>query len=155
MGRRESRDAAVKMIFQQGFHPGEEINTEDIISTFIDNAQYFDDDDTKKEIDLNYTKELEFSYLKSVLDGVFDNVDTLDAMINKHAKGWSISRMARIDVAILRVAVYEVLYRDDIPFSVSVNEAVELAKKYCHVDACSFVNGILASIISEIEGANG
>jgi N utilization substance protein B len=76
-------------------------------------------------------------------------------MINKHAKGWTISRMARIDVAILRVAVYEILYREDIPFSVSVNEAVELAKKYSHDGAGSFINGILASIISEIEGANG
>ena len=155
MGRRESRDAAVKMIFQQGFQPDEVIMTEAMISTFIDNAQYFDEDDTEKENDLNYTKELDMPYLKNVLDGVFDNLDRLDTMINKHAKGWTISRMARIDVAILRVAVYEILYREDIPFSVSVNEAVELAKKYSHDGAGSFINGILASIISEIEGANG
>jgi transcription termination factor NusB len=70
MGRRESRDAAVKMIFQQGFQPDEEIMTEAMISTFIDNAQYFDDDDTEKENDLNYTKELDMPYLKNVLDGV-------------------------------------------------------------------------------------
>lgn len=155
MGRRESRDAAVKIVFQQGFHSNEEIITESMISTFIDNAQFFDDDDIEKKNDLNYTQELDMPYLKNVLDGVFENLETLDGMINRHAKGWTVSRMARMDVAILRVAVYEILYRDDIPYSVSVNEAVELAKKYSHDDAGSFINGILASIINEIEGANG
>ena len=155
MGRRESRDAAVKMVYQQGFNPSDQILIDDMIAIFVDNAQYFDDDDKEKKHDLNYTKDLDMAYLKDVLEGVFKDVDKLDDMINKHAKGWTISRMARIDVAILRIAVYELLYRKDIPNSVSVNEAVELAKKYSHEGAGAFINGILASVITEIEGANG
>lgn len=150
MGRRESRDAAVKLMYQIGFTEDEEIIVDNMITTYIANAQYFEENDTEKKNDLNYTADIDYGYLKNVLEGIKKEEQTIDELIDKHAKGWSIQRMARIDVAILRVAVYEITKRPDIPYSVAINEAVELAKKYSHSDAGAFINGILASIIIEM-----
>ncbi len=73
----------------------------------------------------------------------------LDAIIVKYASGWTLERMANADRNLLRLALYEVLYRDDIPQSVSINEAVELAKKYSTADSAKFINGILGSFSRE------
>lgn len=155
MGRRESRDAAVKLIYQLGFTE-DESNIDDVITTYISNAKYFEENDIEKKNDLNYIEDLDYAYLKNVLEGVKREEKAIDEMIDKHAKGWSIQRMARIDVAVLRVAVYELTRRPDIPNSVVINEAVELAKKYSHGDAGAFINGILASVITDIkEGKQG
>ena len=67
-----------------------------------------------------------------------------DALINEKSTGWKTSRMAKVDLSIIRIAVYEIKFEDDIPFKVSVNEAVELAKKYGADESPAFVNGILA-----------
>ena len=88
-------------------------------------------------------------YIKSILEGIVEKVISIDEYIVKYSKDWSIERMSRVDLAILRVAIYEILYKDDIPSSVSINEAVELAKKYSHEDASSFINGILGSVYIE------
>ena len=71
----------------------------------------------------------------------------IDDYIRKYAKGWSLERMARVDLAIIRLALYELLFMDDIPISVSINEAVELAKKYGNEKSSSFINGILGNFI--------
>ena len=88
-------------------------------------------------------------FIKDVLQGVVENVKSIDEYIVKYSKDWTIDRMSKIDLAILRVAIFEILYKEDIPSSVSINEAVELAKKYSHADASSFINGILGSVYSE------
>ena len=68
----------------------------------------------------------------------------------KKEQGWKISRISKISLALLRVAIYEMLYQDDIPVSVSINEAVELAKKYTGVDDSAFVNGVLGAVAKEL-----
>jgi len=87
-------------------------------------------------------------YIHNIIEGVMKEVSAIDQYIIKNSKDWTIDRMSRIDLAIMRVAIFEILYREDIPASVSINEAVELAKKYSHEDAGSFINGILGSIYS-------
>lgn len=83
--------------------------------------------------------------------GVMDKADELDAEISRHLKsGWKVSRISRVSLAILRLALYEMLYRDEVPVSVSINEAVELAKKYSVEDDSSFVNGVLGSIAKSL-----
>lgn len=72
-----------------------------------------------------------------------------DAVIEKYAAGWTLERMANVDRNLLRLAIYEILRRDDIPASVSVNEAVELSKKYSTADSAKFINGILGSFLRE------
>lgn len=79
--------------------------------------------------------------------GVKEHIEAIDARISENLKsGWKISRISRVSLAILRLAVYEILFIDDIPVSVSINEAVELSKKYTVQDDTSFINGVLGSI---------
>lgn len=83
--------------------------------------------------------------------GVAENRETLDQTISNFAKGWSLSRIAPLEKNILRVALYEMRFRDDVPVEVAIDEAVETAKKYCGADAPGFVNGILGSAVREME----
>lgn len=79
--------------------------------------------------------------------GVREHQDEIDARISEHLKsGWKISRISKVSLALLRLAVYEMLYLDEVPVSVSINEAVELSKKYTVKDDTSFINGVLGSV---------
>ncbi|EPZ60141.1 transcription antitermination factor NusB [[Clostridium] sordellii ATCC 9714] len=78
------------------------------------------------------------------------NKSTIDELISKYAKNWTINRMAKVDLAILRLAVCEILYVPNIPTKVSINEAIELAKLYCDDKSPKFINGILGSVVNEI-----
>ena len=142
MSRRDSREAAVKIIFQNMF-----TDSRLGVAGSGDCAQmieaYFE---CAPEEDYG---ELDKVYISSILEGVMKEAPSIDQYIVKNSKDWTIDRMSRIDLAIMRVAIFEILYREDIPASVSINEAVELAKKYSHEDAGSFINGILGSIYSE------
>ena len=86
-------------------------------------------------------------YCVKVVNNAIDNVSQIDELISKYSKGWSTSRISKVALAALRLAVCEIQYFDDIPSSVSVNECVELIKKYASVQDASFANGILGSII--------
>lgn len=86
------------------------------------------------------------AYLLAMLDGVNEKQNSLDELIAQHAIGWSLDRIAKVDLSILRLALYEMLNRDDIPVSVSINEAVELCHEYSGPEAASFVNGILGTV---------
>lgn len=83
--------------------------------------------------------------------GVLENQETIDSKISANLKsGWKISRISKVSLAILRLAVYEMLYAEDIPVSVSINEAVELSKKYTVQDDTAFINGVLGAIAKEL-----
>ncbi|MDP2921271.1 MAG: transcription antitermination factor NusB [Candidatus Omnitrophota bacterium] len=85
-------------------------------------------------------------FAETLVKGAWENIQAIDEVILKHTDNWSISRMAVIDRNVMRMSVYEMLYREDIPPNVSINEAIELAKKYGDVDSGKFVNGILDKI---------
>ncbi len=85
-------------------------------------------------------------YIKKVFFGVFENLEFIDGIISQNAVGWNIKRITKATLAILRLAIYEVKFFDEIPVSVSINEAVELAKKYATKEDASFVNGILSTV---------
>ncbi|MGI6705477.1 MAG: transcription antitermination factor NusB [Clostridia bacterium] len=87
----------------------------------------------------------DYKYIQDIRHGVEKHMIEIDDIIRKYAIGWKLERLAKIDLSILRLAIYEILYRDDIPAYVSMNEAVELAKKYSSEGAPSFINGILAN----------
>ncbi len=91
------------------------------------------------------------AYSKQVVSGVADNLERIDELISKYARGWSLERIAPLEKCIMRVALYEIVYRDDVPFEVSIDEAVELAKRYCGADAPGFINGILGSALKEVD----
>jgi len=86
-------------------------------------------------------------YIEDVCDGVLAHQSQLDQIIRDLAEGWRLERMANVDRNVLRIALYEILYRDDVPDVVAVNEAVEIAKKYSTEESGRFVNGILGSFL--------
>ena len=90
------------------------------------------------------------AYIEEVCAGVAQNVAQLDERIQANLKGWKMERIGKTDLAILRLAIYEMLYREDIPYKVSINEAVELAKVYCESSSPSFINGVLGAIVSSL-----
>lgn len=128
MGRRASREIAMKLLYQLDIQKCD--REEQIEQCFIEN-----------NIDEN-----DKVYINEVIDGVNVNILYLDKIIEKYSKGWKISRISKVDLAILRLSIYEVSFRTDIPVGVSINEAVELAKKFSGEESSAFVNGILGKI---------
>ena len=84
---------------------------------------------------------------------MFENLEKIDGIISKNAVGWSINRITKTSLAVLRLAIYEIEFVEDIPVSVSINEAVELTKKYSTKEDSSFVNGILSTVAKAKENA--
>ena len=91
------------------------------------------------------------AFAEAVAAGVEAHVEELDALITSHAIDWSIDRIARVDLCILRVALYEMLYRSDVPSGAAINEAVELAKRFGGEKSYAFINGILGVVARELE----
>ena len=89
-------------------------------------------------------------FIKGQIYGIRENLEFIDAAISRYITGWSIARIAKIDLAILRLAVFELAFMPDIPTRVCINEAVELAKKYGDDNAPAFINGLLASVQKEL-----
>ena len=85
--------------------------------------------------------------IKARAQAVLENTEEADALINQYAKGWQTRRMARVDLSLIRLALYEIRHDDTVPDKVAINEAVELAKQYGGDDSPSFVNGILGKIV--------
>lgn len=91
-------------------------------------------------------------YARSIALGVEEKKDNLDELIEKYSKGWKVKRLPKVNLAILRLAAYEILFVDDVPESVAINEAVELAKKYSGESDYSFINGVLGALVkSEVK----
>ena len=124
MTRREAREAALCVLFAFGYTPDK--SAEELI------------DEYKNELDGGADK-----YVRALISGVVREVAALDSLITECAVGWSLSRISRVSMAILRLACYEMLFMPDIPPRVSINEAIELSKKYDDEKAYSFINGVL------------
>lgn len=90
-------------------------------------------------------------YAKSLFDGVSQKTDDLDEIINRYSKGWKSKRLPKVNLAILRLAIYEILFVENVPESVAINEAVELAKKYSGETDYSYINGLLGTFVKNLE----
>jgi N utilization substance protein B len=86
------------------------------------------------------------SFTRELIDGVLHNQDELDGLIERYAKGWTLDRIAPLERSILRIALYEILHRTDVPDEVAIDEAIEAAKELCAAEAAGFVNGILGAV---------
>lgn len=89
------------------------------------------------------------SFANQLIEGTIEHIDTIDKIIQKYATRWNLERMITIDKNILRFAIYEILYRPDIPYQVTINEAIEIAKKYSTKESAAFINGILDRVAKE------
>ena len=126
MSRKTAREVAMKLAFARLF------GCEDTYGAVLDKSGITE---TPKPDDVKFADEL--------LCGVEEKKEEIDGLISEFAVDWTIERMPKVDLSILRIAVYEIMYRCDIPDSVSINEAVELAKKYEGEKTPGFINGIL------------
>ena len=97
--------------------------------------------------------EADRAYISRILDGVLSHVTELDEKIAAASVNWSLERIAKVDLTILRLATYEILYEDDVPGSVAINEAVELANRYSEPSSGRFINGVLGTILRDKEAA--
>ena len=131
MNRRKSREIAMKLLFQMSINKE---NYEEVIENFKENT----------DVDLN---DIDMSYITRVLAGIHENGKEIDKNIEKHLIKWKLDRLSKMNLAILRISTYEILFEEEIPGRVSVNEGIELAKKYGEDSAPAFINGILAKMI--------
>ncbi|NLY43182.1 MAG: transcription antitermination factor NusB [Clostridiaceae bacterium] len=133
MGRRAAREKAFKLLYQIDIRKGDK---DEIVDSFLG------------ENDISpHDKE----YVRDVVLGTMSNIEDIDNWIDNNLVGWKRNRISKVNLAILRLAIYEMLKREDIPVSVSINEAIELAKTYDGAEAGAFVNGVLGSISKKLE----
>lgn len=130
MTRRESREAALALLFERPCRPDETAEEVYNRSLFLRESE-------------------ENEYIREVYFGVWEHSETIDGAISKAAHEWSLDRMARVTLAILRLASYELYFMRGVPVGVTINEAVELAKKFDEGASPSFINGILSKIAAD------
>ncbi len=129
MGRKRARESTMKLLYQM------EMNndfSDNIINIFFENNKF---DEKEKE------------YILEAVNKIIENLEKIDSHIEKNINNWELNRLAKIDLCILRVAVYEIMHRPDIPIEVSINEAIEISKKYSSSESSRFINGVLGSIV--------
>lgn len=131
MSRRELREQVFQILFRVEFHDAKEYEEQEEL--------FFE---TKAE----EAGEEDIAYVKKKVKDIITHIEEIDEAVNEVAKGWKTSRMGKVDLTIIRLAVYEMKYEEDVPTGVAINEAVELAKKYGTDTSSSFVNGVLAKL---------
>lgn len=139
-GRRKGREYALQLLFGSDLTGAAQPTTAAESGTF---AAFWAQRRAAPEVQ---------SFAEGLVCGVAAHLDDIDAVITRHAKNWAMPRMAAVDRNVLRVAVYELLHRPDIPERVVLNEAIDIAKKYGSVDSGAFVNGILDDIVKHEPG---
>ena len=131
VSRRELREQIFKMLFRIEFHEGMEM--EEQMQLFLEEEEEISKEDSE--------------YIRNKYENIVEHLEEIDASVNEKAKGWKTSRMAKVELSLIRLAVYEIQYDEDIPAGVAINEAVELAKKYGADSSPAFINGVLAKFV--------
>lgn len=149
MTRTVARQLAVQLGFSVANEPA---RAAEAVDAFFD-EDYYASLAGENELFAEYPGEKQRDYIRSIVTGTAAHARELDAYIEKYARGWKLSRISRIALTILRTALFEVLYMDDVPDSVAINEAVELAKGYEEPETVAFINGILGSFMRGERGA--
>ena len=133
--RREARELVIGLLFEIEFKTDEDVSA--IYELSVEDRDIPEDD-----------------YIKRAYFGVCQHREQIDELIGKNARGWKVSRLSKLSRSIMRLCVYEMLFEEKIPNSVSINEAVELTKKFDDPKAKAFVNGVLNSVKNELEGTD-
>ena len=131
LSRTAARELAFELLFEWSFRND---SIEDILTDAVEARQVEND-----------------AFARETACGTVEHLDEIDTLISAHLKGWTIKRLSRVALSVLRLSTYEILYTD-VPDSVSINEAVELAKKYGGDDDASYINGVLGGIVRSREG---
>lgn len=133
MSRSELREHIFRMLFRSEFNSAEEMKEQENL--------YF-------ELLEEHTEQ-DQAYIIDKYRAIIEHIEEIDTLINTHTTGWKTTRMNRVDLTILRLAVYELKWDEDVPDKVAINEAIELGKKYSSDEGPSFINGVLAKIVNQ------
>ena len=130
LSRREIREHVFKLLFMGNFNKGEEMDAQ--LKLYMENMEGVSEKDR--------------TYMEDKFEKIREHLEEIDQLLNETSKGWKTSRMNKVDLNVLRLAVYELKYDEEVPTGVAINEAVELAKKFGGDESPAFVNGILARL---------
>lgn len=133
MKRKETREEAVKIAYSM------DVNKDFNNFNLTEYIEHFEINDMDND------------YLNITISNMIDNIEEIDKYIRDNSKDWKINRIAKVDLAVLRIALSEILYNKTIPESVSINEAVEISKKFSNEDSHKFINGILGTVVRSIK----
>lgn len=143
MKRRVARELVVQCLYQMEMN---EATSGEALEMLLEDAA--EENDTERTI----TDEAELKeFVLGLVNGIWGSKKAVDDLLENYLKGWQMSRLSKVDRQILRLAAYEMLYRDDVPAKVAVNEAIELAKHFGTEDSGKFVNGVLGNMIRELD----
>lgn len=142
--RRQGREIALKMIYSLF---DQDLSLQVALDDFWQSFRFRDDilGDALEDAEQSVPPEVR-SFAEELVHGVYDQLETIDETLHSYSTNWSLERMARVDLALLRLSAYELLYRPDIPINVVINEAIEIGKRYGTKETPAFINGILDRI---------
>jgi len=139
MSRRIAREYAIQFLFSIDFHRADDTDKQ-LEEFLLHKEEHLEEEESA----LNKSSK---EYTIEVVKGTLQHLDEIDKLIEFHTTGWKKERIAKVDLAILRLAIYEIVFNNEVPDSVAANEAIELAKKFSTDESGSFVNGVLGKII--------
>ena len=143
MTRSSAREIAMNIIFSLGF---DNRSAQEVLETEL-TQERFQELEGETTLYAQFPNEKQEHYIRTLVQGVFAHGPELDDCISRYSVGWSFSRIPRVAAAIMRTAMYEVLYMPEVPNAAAINEAVEIAKKYEPAEVVSFLNGILGTFV--------
>ena len=133
--RKESRKHIFALVFQLSFY--EDIDIDEMLSCYIEEQELVDISDNSRQ------------FIYDEFKGTYTHLEELDKIISDNLKGWTLNRLNKVDLAVLRLALYEIIY-GDIPKSVAINEGIEISKTYSSDEAPNFINGVLGTIAKDM-----
>ena len=131
MNRKLSRDKTMELLFGMTLSKD---TTEEVIEGFVDNYE-------------GDIKDIDLTYVKQALIGIEHNIEAIDTVITENLHNWKLDRVSKVNLSILRLATYELLYDENVPRPVVINEALEITRRYSDEKSVSFINGVLDKII--------
>ena len=137
MSRRSSREKAFIFLFEMSFG----VSTPEEI---LENSKYIYSDEADENVEVE-------DFTRETFDGVVNNKESIDKIIADNLNNWSINRISKVALSILRLAVYEIMFAKEVPNSVVADEAVKLAKKYSTIKEATYINGVLGSVIDKAQ----
>ncbi|WP_322905418.1 transcription antitermination factor NusB [Paenibacillus campi] len=147
MKRRLAREITVQSLYQMEMN---EVKAEVAVEMLLEEAAA----DNESEVEVQDERQLK-AYVLDVVAGVNSNREAIDGLLVDYLQNWQVSRLSRVDRQILRLAVYEMIFTEDVPAKVAVNEAIELSKHFGSEESGKFVNGVLGKMIHDLDKLKG
>lgn len=138
--RTKGRELALQVLYSITYHPEENVTLDNYFKKFLDSFL-----EQKDEINVKIIQ-----FAKELVSGVLEHIERLDKIIEEHSENWRIERIGKVELSILRLSIYEMIYRDDVPYKVAINEGIELTKRFAEDKSRIFINGILDAVGKKI-----